>query len=268
MTLVPTGIWKELQSEAISLDQAFKKYVTKNVDRKMVEELHALASGHPTRLKFLMTKVGDPNRAISVDQMYNMKFNTFMLDGEFARSFGEEIELNSVWLGFGDSGQGKTAFYVKLAKELSQYGRIAYNSLEEGARFSFQKVVKRTGFKDLKGKIVFLHRESIADLVCRAERRKSPQFYFIDSIQYAGLNKAQYIFFKEYMVDFLGKSLIFSSHANGKKPEGKTAEFVMYDADIKIHIDRFRAHVKVSRFGGGEYFDIVPERSKILYDEI
>lgn len=204
------------------------------------------------------------NRAISVEQLYKMKFETIKLEGLWAKSLGEEVEFNGVWIVWGQSGNGKTSFMIRLLKMLTEYGRGAYNPLEEGARFTFQRAAKSTNLIQANKKLIILKREPIHELKERLKKRRSPKVIVIDSIQYAQLTKADYIQLKE---EFPDKLFLFTSHANGKLPEGKLADFVRYDADIKVFVDRYRAHI-TSRYGGGEYFDIWPERSKLLYDEV
>ena len=41
-----------------------------------------------------------------------------------------------VW---GKSGNGKTSFVLQLCKELTRYGKVAYDSLEEGSSLTMQK---------------------------------------------------------------------------------------------------------------------------------
>ena len=43
------------------------------------------------------------------------------------------------------------------------------------------------------------------------------------------------------------KLLIFISHAEGTRPEGRAAKKVEYDADVKIYVEGFKATCK-SRF--------------------
>lgn len=67
-----------------------------------------------------------------------------------------------------------------------------------------------------------------------------------------GLNKQEYIALKE---EFKNKLFIFNSHADGKEPKGSVAQFVRYDADIKVRVEGYKAF-PASRFGGGEPFTI------------
>ena len=188
-------------------------------------------------------------RAVSVDDLLSRRFRIMELDGEWKKLLGDP-EMNGCWLIWGSSGNGKTTFCMKLAKYLSKFGKVAYNALEEGARRSMQRAVEMVEMKELyrSKRPVFLDREPIRELRERLSRQRSPDIIFIDSFQYAGLNRSEYIRMKE---DFPHKLFIFVSHAEGKNPQGRTAQFVRYDVDVKIRIEGFKAF-SVSRYGQSE----------------
>lgn len=190
-------------------------------------------------------------RALSVDDLLKTKFKMMQFDNIWKDSFGTP-EISGVWLVWGQSGNGKTRFSLQLAKYLCSFGRVAYNTMEEGARRSFQKAVEETNMREVSGKFIILNRESMADLKARLSKRRSPDIVIIDSIQYTGITKEEY---KQLKQEFSNKLFIFLSHAIGKQPKGSVAEFVRYDADIKIFVEGYMAF-PVSRFGGGSDFII------------
>jgi len=192
-------------------------------------------------------------RAISIDEIYKMTFVDMPFEGEWNESFGEP-ERSGVWLIFGHSGNGKTDFAIQLSKYLTQFGNVAYNTLEEGARKSFQMALQRNHMHLVSNSFVILS-EGMNHLRKRLGRRKSADIIIIDSFQHAGVTKAEYIALKK---EFPNKLFIFLSHADGKHPEGRPAKFAYYDADVKIHIQGFEAFIK-SRYGGGEPFIIWDE---------
>lgn len=193
-------------------------------------------------------------RAISVEQLLKMKFDVMEFEGKYLNSFGKP-ELSGVWLIWAHSGNGKTHFALQLAKYLTHFGKVAYNTMEEGARLTFQMAAEATNIREVSGRFTVLSRESISDLTERLSKRKSPDIIFIDSFQYTGLTKKGYIALKE---KFPKKLFVFVSHAEGKHPEGRTAKFVRYDADIKIRVEGYKAF-PVSRYGGNEEFVIWDE---------
>ena len=198
-------------------------------------------------------------RALSINDIYKMKFTDLEVSEDWEALFGIP-ECSGVWMIWGHSGNGKTRFSLKLAKELTKTGKVLYNTLEEGARKSFQRAVKQSYLKGYSRKIIVLNREPIEEMKNRLRRPKAPKIAIIDSFQYSGLTKAQYKELKEEFPDVL---FIFLSHAEGKHPEGRPAKFVRYDADVKIHIDSYIASA-VSRYGGGKPYIIWEEGVKEL----
>lgn len=196
-------------------------------------------------------------RAISVSQLLKKKFDVMQFRDKWAASLGKP-ERNGSWIVWGQSGSGKTRFCMELAKYLCKFGRVAYNTLEEGARQSMQRTLIDLEMAEVGSRFVILDREPIAELKERLRQRRSPDFIFIDSFQYTGLNYKQYIQIKE---EFPNKLFVWISHAEGKNPEGRAAKKVRYDADIKIHVHAFQV-VARSRFGGGEIFTIWEEGAR------
>ncbi|MBN1116350.1 MAG: hypothetical protein JXA77_04045, partial [Bacteroidales bacterium] len=176
-------------------------------------------------------------RAISMTQLLTKKFSLLPFDGQWEESFGKP-ELAGSWLIWGQSGSGKTRFTLQLCKYLSKFGRIAYNSREEGAGPTIQKAFIETGMDDVKRGSIILINESIDELFARLKRKKSPQIVITDSVQYSGMNYRDYCRFKDA---FRSKLLIFISHADGKEPSSRTAKSIRYDADIKIRCEGYRA---------------------------
>ncbi len=184
-------------------------------------------------------------RAVSVDELTKMKFDELQLTSEFNKLLGKP-ERSGIWIIWGESFNGKTAFALQLAKELTQSGKVLYDTLEEGARKSFQKAVVTQNMQEVKSKFLIANRESIEELKVRLRRKKSADIIIIDSLQFSGLNKKEYKTFKE---EFHNKLIIFISHADGKNPEGSLARFVKYDADVKIRVEGYKA-MCLSRLGG------------------
>ncbi|GAB6010821.1 hypothetical protein [Viscerimonas tarda] len=189
-------------------------------------------------------------RARSVNEILSMKKAVFPFEGKFSEAFGAP-ERVGVWFIWGNSGNGKTSFVMQLCKELCKYGRVAYNSLEEGDSLSIQNSFKRTGMSSVNRKLQLLNCEPVSELSERMSRHKSPDYYVVDSFQYSQMSYKEYIRFKEKHRD---KLIIFTSHADGRNPAGRAAKSVMYDASLKIWVEGYKAFSK-GRFIGstGEY---------------
>ncbi|MCF6184226.1 MAG: hypothetical protein L3J56_06310 [Bacteroidales bacterium] len=191
-----------------------------------------------------------------IEQFYGKKTKTLDFTDEWLALIGKP-EVKGSWFIWGNSGNGKTIFSVKLAKYLSTFGRVLYNSLEEGLSASLKRAFKLAEVSG-KDKITLLDKEPMNELAERLRKRKSPKFIIIDSFQYTGLNAMTY---KQLTNEFSNKLFIFVSHADGKQPSGRTAKTVHYDANVKIWIDGFKAFSK-SRYGGTEPLTIWEEGAK------
>jgi len=193
-------------------------------------------------------------RAISVDELLKTKFKTMAFEGEFKEAVGTP-EMSGSWIIWGQSGNGKTRFTLQLAKYMTKFGKVAYNSLEEGAKLSFKRAIQQTGMISVAKRFIILKGETIEQLTERLSKQKAPNIIIIDSVQYTDLDKKGY---KTLINSFPTKLFIFISHAEGKNPKGSTADAIRYDSDVKIFVQGYKAFV-VSRFGGGKPFIIWEE---------
>lgn len=182
------------------------------------------------------------NRAISNINVLAARFETVEFAGEWLASFGRP-ELRGTWIIWGGSGSGKTTFTLMLCKYLANFGRVAYNSLEQGLSLSLQKAWERVGMGEAGNSVILLNKEELPELRARLNKRKSPEIIIIDSVQYLdGFNWAS---FKKLKREYPDKLFIFISQADraGKDPDGKLAGKIRYDAEIKIKVEGFKAFV-------------------------
>lgn len=199
-----------------------------------------------------------PDRsARGVKELLSMKFDQLNFSGQWADAFGTP-ESRGVWIIWGNSGNGKTTFALQLCKYLCQFGRVCYDSLEEGVCLTMQNAIRREGMLEVDKRFLLVDGEGIDELSKRMSRQRSPDFVVIDSLQYFGLNYKQYIKFKER---HRRKLLIFISHADGRLPNGRAAKSIMYDASLKIYIEGFRAFSKGRYIGAVGHIDIIPDKA-------
>ena len=152
-----------------------------------------------------------------------MEKPTYRLSERWHAAFGE-IDRTGVWFIWGKSGSGKTTFVLELCKELARFGRVAYDSLEEGASLTMKNAFMTAGMQDVARRFVLLDRENMEQLSARLGKHKSPDIVVIDSFQYTKMSFKDYEAFKERHAN---KLLIFVSQADGNKPAGRTAVSVM-----------------------------------------
>lgn len=196
-------------------------------------------------------------RATSVTELLAKEIDFYDFEDEWYEAF-DRPERTGVWFIWGASGNGKTSFSLKLAKELCKYDNVLYNSLEEGTGGTMQRAFRRLGMKEVKGKITVVE-EDIESLTKRLKKRQSPKIVFIDSIQFARLNEKQYYnFINQFRHN---KLLVFISQAKGKDPRGSAAEASMYSATLKIWVEGFRAISKGRYFGPRGYYTIAEEKA-------
>lgn len=189
-------------------------------------------------------------RAWSVDDVLSTKHEKFDLSPEWKAAFAEP-KTTGVWFIWGNSGNGKTGFMTQLSKEMCRFGKVIYDSLEEGNSDTMQEQYKANGMATVRKKMLLV-RETMEELSERLSRPKAPKIAIVDSWQYTFMTFERYLAFKEKHSDCL---IIILSHADGKQPEGRTAKKIMYDAALKIWIEGFKAFSKGRYIGknGGIY---------------
>ena len=183
-------------------------------------------------------------RTLSAKQVLTIKFDTIRLGGGWDKCVGE-IETTGIWFIWGNSGNGKTSAVVSLCKELSAFGKVLYNSREEGVSLTMQNTLRRYGMGEL-GSRFQLANMSLQELDEKISQQRSPQFVVLDSFQFMGLT---YKDFRAFCEKHKNKMLIFVSRTRGRQPEGRAAISAMYDASCKIWVEGYKAFSK-GRFVG------------------
>lgn len=183
----------------------------------------------------------------SVREVMRKKYIGLPMPQQWVDAIGEPDSCGS-WIIWGNSGNGKTSFAMQLAKCLTLFGKVAYNSLEEGVRFSLSTAMARYNVQEVQGKLMILDKLPMDELIEFLKKRRSPKFIIIDSLQYSGLDKESY---KRLIKQFKDKLFIFISHAKGSLPADAVGTAIMYDADVKIYVKNFVAHCKSRMKSGG-----------------
>jgi hypothetical protein len=109
-------------------------------------------------------------RALGMADFLGKKFDTFKFEGRWAAMLGEP-EKNFKMCIWGASGNGKTDFCVQFSKYLTQFGKVYYNSFEEGVSKSLQAAFNRHDMMDVKGKIIVGDRETFPEVMQRLRQR-------------------------------------------------------------------------------------------------
>lgn len=194
-------------------------------------------------------------RAVSITQLLNTKFDVMDFDGEWLEHIGRP-EITGSWLIAGNKKNGKTRYSFQMMKYLSRFCRVAYDTLEEGISDTIKRAASETYFEPIeKARILILHKEPVEELRKRLDKKKSPRIVFIDSIQYSGLSYKDYTRLKD---DYPSKLFIILSHMDGNLPAGQVAKRIMYDANMYIRVEGYKAFSE-GRCGGGQEYIIWEE---------
>jgi hypothetical protein len=192
-------------------------------------------------------------KRLNVKQLAQKKYT--IVDGlsdELRAAIGD-IEDSFTAIIYGDSGNGKTNFLIRLLKELKPVGDMLYISYEEAHGKTIQDLIIRHDLENDLPNLRFSDGETIDELMSMLKKKRSPKVIVIDSWQFSGLTLDDYKLLKKNYVfgKSIGKRKIFLiiSHVNGHAPDGKAAIDIKRDSNIKILVEGFVAIVKTSRYG-------------------
>lgn len=201
-------------------------------------------------------------RAISMHELFTKKYVVMDFKGEWLALMGKPQCTGAIII-WGQSSNGKTRFAIKFAKYLSNFEKVAYNSIEEGASATLKRAFSESGISIDEKKIHIWDMASLENVKKELSKRKSPNIIFIDSLQHWKISPEEY---KSLVTEFRKKLFVFISHADGKDPAEKIGKEVRYDANVKIRVDRFIATVSTRCDGGnGQPYVIWEEKAKELH---
>lgn len=176
--------------------------------------------------------------AVSNRDVVAARFDVAPFDGPWLASIGRP-ELHGSWLIYGTSGSGKTTFALMLAKYLSRFRRVAYDTLEQGLSLSFQNAWNRVGMAEAGGAIFALDKETVPELRERLGKRRSPDIVFIDSLTcLPDFTRRTYM---NLLADFPRKLFVFLAHERKGIPDPAVADTVLRLSEVKMHMVGYRA---------------------------
>jgi energy-coupling factor transporter ATP-binding protein EcfA2 len=185
--------------------------------------------------------------SISIHSIMGKKYPTYDFTPELISIIGD-AEKNFKMIVWGQSGNGKTTFVANLCKILTAYGKVYYNSVEQGEGKSIQDMARLCKLDQCeKGSFVIGDRDTFDEMVIKLETNRC-RFAVIDSAQYMDLSIVQYKFLIQ---KFKRKSFIIISWEKGSEPKGEAAQAMRYMVDIKCRVHKGIAYVD-SRFGATE----------------
>lgn len=207
-------------------------------------------------------------KTLNVKTFLTKKFQILPFSGLWKNSFGEPCKQFSMMI-YGSSGEGKTELAMQLGKYLTQFGKVAYNSIEEGDSHTLQLALERNNIDMVADKFQIIDGENLAELTKRLKKQRSPDFVIIDSAQYLNATKEEYFEFKKQF--YSKKGIIYISHVEGKDLDavkGALAKSIWYDVDIQVPVKGFKAFPKKRLNGGGEEFIINHKKAAAFWAKI
>lgn len=201
-------------------------------------------------------------RVFTLSEVFDNKSPVFDFDGEFFDAF-DRPSTTGIWFIWGKSGNGKTTFALQLAKYLTQFGSVLYNSLEQGASASMRRQLQQNHMLQCKTRFKLCCTQ-LEELRSYLLKKRAPRIVFLDSVQYLEGKSKDLLQLKQ---DFPKVLFIFVSQAEGQNPMGKKANDLMYAADLKILVSAFTAASK-GRFIGPKHFTINNQLAEVYSGEI
>ena len=202
-------------------------------------------------------------RSLSAVQALAVKNRSLEVSPEWQGCLGEEIARRGIVFVWGNSGNGKSSAVMAFAKMLAGVGKTLYVSKEEGYSLSFQNTLRRFGMQECGASFQVIDNETIDGLVERISKPKSPEFIIIDSVQTMGITSRQYNKLRE---QFRNKLLVLVSQADGKRPLGRAAAAMMYDADLKLWVEGHTVFSKGRFMGETKEFVTWPEGAQRYWE--
>jgi GTPase SAR1 family protein len=185
-------------------------------------------------------------RTISVKELLSKNYPTYEFNDLWTDTIGKP-EKNFRMLIWGLPKNGKTTFCIQFAKYLTAFGKVYYNSTEQGEGKSLQDVMRLCKADEVPGgKLMIGDRDTFDEMCEKLRKRNSPKFIFIDSLQYMYLTQSQY---KQLVDEFPNKAFIIISWSeSGGNPKGEHAKALRFMVDITCEVKKGVANVQ-SRFG-------------------
>lgn len=202
-------------------------------------------------------------KGVSIDRLKKMTFHNYNFEGSWKDSFGNP-PIDAQWMIYGESGNGKTEFCVQLAEYYTNFGRVAYISLEQGVGSTIQQPFSRYEFKnqyDCK-----LYRRSNRKLSSYEEvkefvEKTNFRIIIIDSLDYMKAKAIDYIELSE-IAKRRKRTLINVAWGKGEKPKSSAGEDIEFMVDEKLHVKKYAIPEPKSRCGGNMPFVIWEEKAK------
>ncbi len=149
----------------------------------------------------------------------------------------------------GNSGEGKTSYLFQLTKVLAaNFGRVLYNSVEQGKSRSIQAEYQRQNMAEVSGKWALANRDC-KQFAGFMKKARMYRVLVLDSVDWAKWSLEQIM----ELIDRYGKTKIIILVTWARLNEVNNA--IMHASDVKVNVKDFQAEM-VSRLGGNQPYII------------
>ena len=192
-------------------------------------------------------------KTVGTDQLLAMKFERLPLSDEWYPIMGRLAHTFMIII-YGESGEGKTEFCIRFAKELANHGRVEWVGYETAHDGDIQDAVARNNMRGIPitwtdpfAKLA--PNVSLYDALCqKMAKKKSAKYWFIDSIDATGFTESQIMDLRKKAGK--NKGLVFIAHAKGKVPEKAVSKKVEFYGQVGIYVKHYIAYPEKNRYGG------------------
>lgn len=187
--------------------------------------------------------VAKPKDILTAGELSQMRFKTFRYMGDFKNLIGEP-ETNFKCLVSGKRGGGKSTFMLMWANyHARNFGKVLYNSNEEGARLTMQDKLKRLNITTPN--LHISEHKNFTDLFAFLKANKGVySALFIDSLTRCGMDAEQIRILSEAFPE-LAIIYIVQQTKEGHSRGSAANEF---DVDIVIYVNDGIAVTDKNRF--------------------
>lgn len=208
---------------------------------------------------------------LGVVQFHQKKFQFLDLkDSPFEGLLGD-VPRFFIAVVYGYSGNGKTELCIQWAKYFCNHGKVGWLSYEQRHGADLQKATIRNKMNEVSGSFILVDPLAkrtkglslLQELDLYLSKRNTPEFIFIDSLDYMRIRYADY----EYLRDkYYGKkAIIFLAHAKRDgTPKKAITDDIIFDGGFGIQVKKYIAFPEKNRYGGMEPYVIYPERAEEL----
>lgn len=210
-------------------------------------------------------------KVLGVKQFHQMRFKFLDLSKSKFEGLLGRVPKNFILVVKGYSGNGKTEFCVQLAKELCKYGTVAWVSYEQRHGADLQEATKRNNIEEVTGRFFPIDPISgveagvslLEDLDKYLDKRNSPDFIFLDSVDYTGFTWEDYVFLRNKYGR--KKAFIFIAHSTKSGIlKKRISEQIAFDGGMIFWVSNYIAIPEKNRFGGMEDYMVWEQRAREL----